>query len=156
MAPTTVTVESVTTPIAVSRQASVRNSTNVTLRVASSRVRPISSSQITASAGSPTASSSASWALLESLVGLAGEHGVEDLEADRAAVMDFQRLQVLDHVVGAFAGDVGGNLVARRVQGRTGVQQNVRDPHLLLQHADHVVTQALRSDHPQVQHARAE
>jgi hypothetical protein len=92
--------------------------------------------------------------LLESLVGLAGEHGVEDLEADRAAVMDFQRLQVLDHVVGAFAGDVGGNLVARRVQGRTGVQQNVRDPRLLLQHADHVVTQVLRSDHPQVQHAR--
>jgi hypothetical protein len=95
MAPTTVTVESVTTPIAVSRQANVRNSTNVTLRVASSRVRPISSAQITASAGSPTASSSASWALLESLVGLAGEHGVEDLEADRAAVMDFRAFKCL-------------------------------------------------------------
>jgi hypothetical protein len=92
--------------------------------------------------------------LLESLVGLAGEHGVEDLEADRATVMYFQRLQVLDHVVGAFAGDVGGNLVARRVQGRTGVQQNVRDPTSCRSTPITSSRRVLRSDHPQVQHAR--
>ncbi|SHU91358.1 Uncharacterised protein [Mycobacteroides abscessus subsp. abscessus] len=55
-----VTGESVTTPTAAIRQAKQRKARNVRLRVDSSRVRPISSSQITASAGSPSASSSAS------------------------------------------------------------------------------------------------
>ena len=68
MAPTTVTIESVTAPIAASRHARVRNIKKVTDSVDSSRVRAISSSHTTASAGSPSASSSAACARVDSTV----------------------------------------------------------------------------------------
>src|SRR3954452_4885228 len=60
IAPTTVTGESVTTPIVASRVASTMKATNTPVSVESSPVRLASSSQISASAPSPGALSSAS------------------------------------------------------------------------------------------------
>ncbi len=141
MAPTTVTVESVTAPMAASRQATVRKITKVKDSVASSRVREINSSQSERVGGVAVG-------LQFGSVRPGGQHGVEDLEGDRAAMLDVECLEFLDDVVGAFPGDVGGDLVARGFEGRARVEQQVRDPDLAPQYAEHVVAQVLGGDHP--------
>jgi hypothetical protein len=81
-------------------------------------VRTASSSHTTASAGSPSASFSA--------VRPGGQHGVDEVERDGAALLDAERLQFVDDVVGGLPRDVGGDLVAFRVLGSVAVYDEVR------------------------------
>ena len=80
------------------------------------------------------------------------QDGVEDGERDRAAMLHVEGFEILDDVVGAFARDVGGDLVPRRLQRRTLMQQDVGHPDLAPQYLEDVVSHVLGSDHPQVQH----
>ena len=141
IAPTTVTGESVTTPTAAIRHASDRNIRKVTLSVESSRVRATSSSQTTASAGSPSARSSARWARVDSTVS-------SDVQRDRPAFLHAQCLELLDDVVGGLPGDVGGDLVAAWVQGGVAVHHQVRDARIARQGVDHRIAQLGRCDDP--------
>ena len=145
MAPTTVTVESVTTPTAASRHANVRNSRNVTLSVASSRVRPISSSQTKRVGG-------IALGLVFGLMRSRRQHRVEHLQRDRAPMLHVDVLELLDDAIGAFARDVGGDLVADRFQCGPRIQQNVRDADFAAKHVDDRVAQLLGRYHPQMQH----
>ena len=54
--------------------------------------------------------------LLLGTVGGGGQHGVDDVEGDRPAAAQAERLEIVDDVVGTLSGDVGGDLVTRRVQ----------------------------------------
>ena len=147
MAPTTVTVESVTTPIAAIRQARRQEQQERHRQgglLAGARDQFVPDHRV----------GGVALGLVLGLVRPRRQHRVEGVQRDRAAVLHVERLQFLDHVVGALAGDVGGDLVARRFQRGPRIQQHVRDAHLATQDVDDRIPQFFGSDHPQVQHDR--
>ena len=68
--------------------------------------------------------------------------------------LDVECLEFLDDVVGAFPGDVGGDLVPGGFQGRTAVDDKVRHAGVGGQKIDHRLAKFGWRDHPQMQHAR--
>ena len=130
IAPTTVTVESVTAPIAASRQARVRNITKVTVSVDSSagpRDQLIPDHGV----------GRVALGVVLGPMRLGRQHRVEHFQRDRAPVLDVERLEFPDQIVGALAGDIGGDLVTLGFERGTGVQQQIGHPDLAAQHAEH-------------------
>jgi len=83
-----------------------------------------------------------------------GQHRVDDCEGDRAALQQAERLEIIDDVVGTLPGDVGGDLVAGRVERRLPMRDDVGHTRPVFQDTDQLVTQFDRADHPQMQHTR--
>ena len=75
--------------------------------------------------------------LLLGAVGPRRQDGVDDVQRDRAALLHAQCLQRIDDLVGGLAGDVGGDLVARRVQRGVAVHHQVGDAGIVPQRVDH-------------------
>ena len=61
--------------------------------------------------------------------------------------------EVVDHVVGDLTRDVGGDLIAGRIEGGVAVHDDVGHALVPAQDVDHRLPQLGRRDHPQVQHS---
>jgi hypothetical protein len=113
--------------------------------VDSSRVRDANSSHTTASAGAPSASSSARYARVESTVSMKSR-----VIAPRSLTPSL--LEPVDNVVGRLASDVGGDLVPAGIECRVAVKNEMRHAGVSGQKVDHRLAQFGGRDHPQMQH----
>jgi hypothetical protein len=81
-------------------------------------------------------------------VGPCRQHGVDDVQRDRPALLYSQGLQGLDDVVGGFPRDVGGDLVTWGVQRGVAMDHNVCHAGIVGQRIDHGIAQRSRCDDP--------
>ncbi len=82
------------------------------------------------------------------------QHRVDEVEGDRAAFLDPERLEPVDDLVGRLPGDVGGDLVPSGIECRIAVDNEVRRTGVGGQKVDHRLAKFGWRDYPQMQHAR--
>jgi hypothetical protein len=75
------------------------------------------------------------------------QHGVEGLQRDGPALLEAERLEVVDDVVGGLPGDVGGDRVAFRFPRGVTVHDQVRHPRIAAEDVDDRIAQVGGRDH---------